>query len=117
MRKKSLIVMLVIMALAVVTLTSCGSKGDQADSKYVGTWKITNISMGDESDSFDKNWTITLNADGTGVTESEGVKEDLTWELTDGGFKTKGGIKATFKDDGDNITTKILGATLTFEKQ
>ena len=42
---------------------------------------------------------------------------DFSWEPTDGGFKTTGDVKLKFKDDGDNITAKVIGVNLTFEKQ
>ena len=42
---------------------------------------------------------------------------DITWELTKDGFRTKGDAKMKFKDDGDKIKTTILGASLVFEKQ
>ena len=58
-----------------------------------------------------------MNADGTGqsISEEEDA-ENFTWEPTKDGFKTKGDIKLTFTDDGDNIKTKILGANVIFVK-
>ena len=45
------------------------------------------------------------------------VTDSFTWELTKDGFKTKGDDKLTFKDDGDKITTKLMGVNIGFEKQ
>ena len=39
---------------------------------------------------------------------------DITRELTADGFRTKGGTKLKFRDDGDNIKTTIIGADLIF---
>ena len=66
-------------------------------------------------------FTLTLSADGTGTFNSvdeDGNEEvsNITWSLTSDGFKTQGDAKMTFKDDGDAIVTKILGAELRFVK-
>ena len=58
-----------------------------------------------------------INGDGTGTIDDGEEVSEFTWEPTDEGFKTKGDMKLKFKDDGDNIKAKILGADLTFAKQ
>lgn len=114
---KKILAFLLVMALAVVTFTACGGKTDLKDSKYVGTWKCVKITFKDESGKLSQDWTLEIKDDGTGTSISEGASDEFTWQPVDGGFKTKGGIKATFKDDGDNIKTKIIGANIIFEKQ
>ena len=41
----------------------------------------------------------------------------FTWEEIDGGFKTSGDVKMTFKDEGEGIKANIIGVDLYFEKQ
>ena len=114
---KKIIAFLLVLALAVVTFTACGGKDDLKDSKYVGTWKCVKITLKDESGKLSQDWTLEIREDGTGKSISESETSDFTWTPVDGGFKTKGDVKATFKDDGDNIKTKMLGANIIFEKQ
>ena len=120
MLKKSYIAVILTMILSMVLLSGCGgsSSTDLSDSKYVGTWKASTMALMDESETVNGEWILTLNGDGTGqfVDDEEGAK-DITWELTDNGFRTKGDTKLKFTDDGDNIKTKIIGVDLIFEKQ
>ncbi|MBR3124694.1 MAG: hypothetical protein IKF42_04585 [Mogibacterium sp.] len=121
MKKKIAILLSVAMVLT-FALAACGggsSSEDLSDSKYVGTWAADSLSFAGESGELDNTYTLNLNADGTGT--FNGVDEDgnddvsnFTWSLTSDGFKTKGDAKMTFKDDGDAIVTKILGAELRF---
>jgi hypothetical protein len=114
----------IIMVFSVLALTACGGGGsseDLSDSKYVGTWKGVEMTVADESEEFQDDIILTINGDGTGtlVGSEEGETEEssFTWEPTSDGFKTKGDVKMTFKDDGDKITSKIIGVTMVFEKQ
>lgn len=118
MRKLGLFMLICACALA---LFACGggsnaSSEDLANSKYVGTWKVDTISFKDQSETFDTEWTIILEADGTGKSISTDESGDFTWELTNNGFKTKGSMNTEFVDDGDAITTTVIGATLSFNK-
>ena len=117
MKKLGLLVLLCVTALA---LYACGNSGgsseDLSDSKYVGTWKVDTISFKDQLEQFDTEWTIILNADGTGESISEDETGDFTWTLTDKGFKTKGSMNTDFVDDGESITTTVIGAELRFNK-
>lgn len=135
MKKRVLFPVLALLILTALVLSACGSKSsnsnsesstkskaDYSDSKYVGTWKALDMSLGDESEAIDDDWLLTLNADGTGIlVANDGEKEEepasFTWEPVDGGFKTGGDMKLTFKEDGDNIKTNIFGVDLTFAKQ
>ena len=107
------------MVTVILLLAACGGSGktDLSDSKYVGTWKAEKMALKDESEELSGEWILTLNGDGTGKYVSEGETTSITWELTDGGFRTKGDTKLKFKDDGDKIKTKILGVDLIFKKQ
>ena len=124
MKKFVAIAVSIIMVFSVLALTACGGGGsseDLSDSKYVGTWKGVEMTFADESEEFQDDIILTINGDGTGtlVGSEEGETEEssFTWEPTSDGFKTKGDVKMTFKDDGDKITSKIIGVTMVFEKQ
>lgn len=123
MKKSIALILTIILSVSCIILTACGSgsSADLTDSKYVGTWKLSNINFMNDSSELDVDYTLTLNGDGTGIFVAiDGDTEDrseVTWELTDKGFKTKGGTKLTFTDDGDNIKTKLLGVELVFAKQ
>ena len=124
MKKYVAIAVSIIMVFSVLALTACGGGGsseDLSDSKYVGTWKGVEMTVADESEEFQDDIILTINGDGTGtlVGSEEGETEEssFTWEPTSDGFKTKGDVKMTFKDDGDKITSKIIGVTMVFEKQ
>ena len=106
-----------VMAVSMLALVSCGGeKEDLSDSKYVGTWKISKMSLADESEDFDEDWTLEIKGDGTGKSIAKDETDDFTWKPVDGGFKTKGDIKLTFKDDGDNIVGSLFGVKLIFER-
>ena len=119
MKRTISISVILLMTTLMFLLTACGgnSSTDLSDSKYVGTWKASTMSLKDESESLSEEWTLTLNGDGTGQFVSTEETTDITWVLTDSGFKTKGDTKLKFTDDGDNIKTKILGVDLIFERQ
>jgi uncharacterized lipoprotein YehR (DUF1307 family) len=124
MKKFVAIAVSIIMVFSVLALTACGGGGsseDLSDSKYVGTWKGVEMTVADESEEFQDDIILTINGDGTGtlVGSEEGETEEssFTWEPTSDGFKPKGDVKMTFKDDGDKITSKIIGVTMVFEKQ
>jgi len=125
MKKLIMLVLAMVLTVSCLALTACGGGGsseDLSNSKYVGIWKIAEVSFKDASEELNIDYTLTLNDDGTGTflavdENGQEDKSDITWSLTDDGFKTKGGTKLTFTDDGDNITTKMLGVGLTFVKQ
>ena len=119
MKKIMVLTLITAMAVSMFLLVSCGgaSEEDLSDSKYVGTWKISKLSLADESEDFDEEWTLEINGDGTGKSVSEDETVEFTWKPTDDGFKTKGDLKMTFKDDGDKIAGDMFGVKLIFEKQ
>jgi hypothetical protein len=130
--KKKLAILISLMMVMSFTFAACGGGGssessegtDYSDSKYVGTWKVESLAIGSESEDVDDGgeWTLTLNSDGTGKSVSvdgesgETEETNFTWEPTSDGFKTSGDTKLTFKDDGDGIVTKFLGADIRFVK-
>ena len=121
--KKKLAILLSLAMVLTFALAACGGGGggDVADSRYVGTWVTEELSFAGESEALENDFTLELKADGTGTfsgTDEDGNEEvsNLTWSLTGDGFKTAGDAKMTFKDDGDAIVTKILGAELRFTK-
>ena len=93
------------------------SSVDLSNSKDVGTWKATTMSLKDTSEAVDAEWILKLNGDGTGTLDDGENSSKLGWEPTDNSFKTRGDAKMTFVDDGANIKTNIMGVDLTFEKQ
>ena len=117
--KKTICLLLCVALFCGLALAGCGSSGSQdlSDSKYLGTWKATTLALKDETGGLSEDWILTLNGDGTGQFESSEGVQNITWSLTDTGFKTKGDTKLTFTDDGDNIKTKVIGVNIIFERQ
>ena len=112
-----------LMMIACFAFAACGgSKADYSDSRYLGEWKATSMTVGDTSGGIDGGvWTLTLNEDGTGTfvaTETDGKEEvsKIKWQPTDGGFKTSGDMKLEFTDDGDGIKANIMGVDLHFAR-
>ncbi len=119
--KKKLAVLLCLTMVLTFALASCGGSGDVSDSEYVGTWKASFMSLGEETGDFENNYTLTLNGDGTGTflyIDEDGTEEasDITWSLTNDGFQTKGDTKLKFKDDGEGIKANVIGVDLHFER-
>ncbi|MBQ3369655.1 MAG: hypothetical protein IJG48_01405 [Mogibacterium sp.] len=122
--KKKIAIMISFLMVLTFALAACGGGGSSEDlsgSKYLGTWVAASMSLGDETGEIgeDEVFTLTLNEDGTGTlesTEADGNKDvsNITWSLTDDGFKTKGDAKMTFTDDGDGIKSSVLGVELHF---
>lgn len=124
MKKNVSIIIATVLVLSTLLITACGGNSNTEDlknSRYVGTWTAKGIALGDDSEDLDEAFLLVLNEDGTGTLSGSAEEEDevseFTWKLVDGGFKCSGDVKATFKDDGENIKTKIIGVELVFEKQ
>lgn len=115
--KKRLAILLSLAMVLTFALAACGGSGDDlSDSKYVGSWKASAVTLGEESGELEGDYILTLNGDGTGTFASEDDVSEFTWQLTSDGFKTKGDIKLKCKDDGDGIYTDFLGVSLHFER-
>ena len=127
MKKVVSYLLCVAVLVSCLALTACGGKkksesADLTGSKYLGTWKTTGITFMDESEALDESndlseVTLTLLEDGTGHMDSAEEVSKFTWEEVDGGFKTSGDVKMTFKDEGEGIKANIIGVDLYFEKQ
>lgn len=121
MKKYTALLLSLILAFSCIAVTACGSSKSQnqdfSDSKYVGTWNFSTITFMDESGELDTTIKFVVKADGTGELISEEGTTAFTWEPTDDGFKTKGDVKLTFKDDGERIKSNMFGANLIFEKE
>ena len=119
MKKKLAVLLSLTLALA-FALVACGSGSeDLSDSKYVGTWVTNELSFAGETGEMDSVFRLTLNGDGTGTlegTDADGNEEvsNITWALTNDGFKTKGDAEMTFKDDGDGIVASLFGVKMRF---
>ena len=113
------LIVISMMILSALMLAACGggSSEDLSDSKYVGTWRASSVSVVGETGDIEDESILTINGDGTGTLAGDGEESSFTWEPTDDGFKTKGDVKLTFKDDGDNIKADVLGIELVFERQ
>ena len=73
------------------------------------------MTLKDQSESLDGTWKLEIYADGTGKSIDEAEEaEEFTWQATNNGFKTKGGLKLTFTDEGDGFKTKLLGVEIHF---
>ena len=121
--KKKIAILISLMMVLTFALAACGGGGsdDLSGSKYLGTWKAESVSVGDESGELgdEGSYTLTLNGDGTGTfvsIDEDGTEEvsEVTWSETSDGFKTAGDVKLKFKEDGDAIVAKILGAEMRF---
>lgn len=121
MKKTLTMLAAAFLVFSALVLVGCGgnssSTADLSNSKYVGTWKATTMSLLDDSTGIDDELTLVLNADGTAQMIDAEKTQELTWSETSDGFKTKGDTKLTFVDDGDNIKTKMLGVDIIFERQ
>ena len=121
-KKKKLAILISFLMVMCFAFAACGGSSDVdlSDSEYVGEWICESVSVADESSGLDGGtWTLTLNGDGTGTfvsVDNEGTEEtsDITWELTDDGFKTKGDTKLTFTKEDSGIKTTLLGVELHF---
>ena len=122
MKKKTAVLAGLMMVMCFAFAACGGSKQDLSDSKYLGEWQASSMSVGDTSGGIEGGvWTLTLNEDGTGTfvsTEADGKEEvsKIKWQQTDDGFKTSGDTRLTFKDDGDGIKTSIMGVELHFSR-
>ena len=120
MKKRVPSILVALMLMVTLMLTACGGGSkteDLSDSKYVGTWQFKEVSVADESGEIPNEWLIVVNGDGTGTSTSDGEEVSFTWKPVTDGFKTSGDLKVTFHDEGDNIAMKMMGISLTFEKQ
>ena len=122
MKKKLAILLSLTLALAFALAACGGGNEDLSDSKYVGTWVANELSFAGETGEMDSVFKLTLNGDGTGTlegTDADGNQEvsNITWSLTDDGFKTEGDAKMTFKDDGDGIVANLLGVKMRFTRE
>ncbi|MBQ7241454.1 MAG: hypothetical protein IJS35_01555 [Firmicutes bacterium] len=117
MKRKISLILCLLTVISCLAFTACGSKKDLSNSKYVGTWKCESMSLMEESEALEEDWTITLNPDGTGKSESEGEITDFKWTETDEGFKCSGDLKLKFTDDGEGVKTSFMKVDLHFTKQ
>ena len=117
MKKLINVLLSLAMVLLCITLTSCDSKQDLTNSKYLGTWKTGKVSGYGQEGELDEEYTLVLKGDGTATFESESESTSCEWKETSDGVKLTGSTKMTLKAEGEELTTKILGVTLTFIKQ
>ena len=84
MKRTLSIVLAAIMILSAMALTACGGGGseDLSDSKYVGTWKSVKLALGDETGDPDFDCILTINGDGTGVTNTSNERIVSDFEIT-----------------------------------
>ena len=125
--KKALAILCVLaLAASLVVLAGCGTKKPgviPADSNYIGKWTAVSAQFKgeaqDPNEVFGGDYTLELNADGTGSLISSDDSGPLVWWITDDGIGTnvdnaKKDMK--YKADGDKLVGKILGIEFTLEK-
>ena len=117
MKKKLSVFVCLLMVLTCLALTACGGKQNLSNSKYLGTWKAANITMGEESEDFEDEILLTLNGDGTAEMTSADEVTKCTWEETGKGFKLKGDAKMSFSEEEGGVKASILGVEIHFMKQ
>ena len=121
MKKRISVIVCLVMVLSCLAFTACGKseEKDLSGSKYVGTWKASNLTMGEESGDFEDEILLVLNGDGTAEMTSSTDEEvtKCTWEETSDGFKLKGDAKMTFKEEEGGVKSSILGVEMHFVKQ
>ena len=122
MKKTFSVISIMLVAIFCIIVTGCDNSSEiPADSKYIGTWEAVKAEFkGEEQDinevlDGDK-FIITLKNDGTVEVESD-ENNTGTWVIIKNGVKLKGDTKLKLKENGDYLTTKILGMTLYFEKK
>lgn len=131
MKKIISLSLLALFVVSLLLLTACGggssskkSDVDPKDSNLVGNWIAKGISLsignetateaiGDEDDVI----LLTFNPDGTGSLSDGEDSTDFNWVPTEDGAKTSGDLKVEFKEEGDKLTTSIMGIKMTFERQ
>ena len=126
--KKTLISILTIVIIASMFVCSaCGSRGKiTSREKYIGTWKVTAVSIQNgaekkeknETENADNNWTMLLNENGTGQFANKSGVNNIRWKITKTGIKTRGDIKLEFEYDKEENTlvTIVKDNKLIFEK-
>lgn len=119
MKKTSVALLCLFLLMSMTLLSSCSggsSSKDLSDSKYIGTWTGKSMTLGEEAGELEQEATLIVNGDGTGEMTYAGETSTFTWEPASDGFKTKGDVKVTFKDEDEGIVTKIIGVELHFVK-
>ena len=130
MKKALAFLIAMVLTLSLVTLSGCGTTkpGDiPADSPYIGTWEATKAKFMDDEASIEEvlgedsyPYEINLKADGTADIITGADTQPGVWAITADGFNLRlDGAKKDqkFKTDGDVLTSKLVGVTLTFEKK
>lgn len=96
--KNKKIVLVILSLLFVFSLAACGKSG-KAEDPNIGTYVLTDEKFTDGSGKISQEWTITLNADGTGKA-SRSVESDVTWSVDGEALK---------------LTEKMMGIKLDYE--
>ena len=106
---------LALALILVFALVACGSSGGAKP----GTYKLTTMVQGDEDmtdqvammESMGMEISLVLNDDGTGYLDMMGEHMDLTWDAR---YLIVDGEKEPYSMDGDVLTLKEPGTTMTF---
>ena len=100
MKKIIAIALIAVLALALAACGGSGDKKDEAGNAAAGTYTgVHSKFVGDENWSEDEKFSLTLNADGTGTSNRDGVDYEMTWKL-----------------DGENftMTETFMGMTIDY---
>ena len=124
MKKTAVLLLCLALAVSCLALTACGGSSapqDLSQSKYVGTWKAVDVSMGDKKETseevFSEGFTFELRGDGTATVTPADGDGACTWKETGSGIKTDGAMKLTLKDKDGGLDASILGVHVFFEKE
>ena len=123
MRKTIAVLCSLVLAVTCVLLVGCGGgNADVSESKYIGTWKATSLTVASESMDMDEilggEWTIELRGDGTAVVITPDETLEATWSETSNGVKVKGDdINLSLKETDENLVGEVIGVGIIFERQ
>ena len=117
-KKRTAFLLLLILLLSCTLLSGCSrGKVDLSDSKYVGTWTATDLSLGEDAEEAEGEYTMVLGPDGNGKITGGGEEIEFPWKPIDQGFRGGGDLQAKFIDDGNGgVVTTVLGVDLRFVK-
>ena len=93
---------------------------DMSNSKYVGKWRISYVTVLGNTEPLTVENTLDLKADGTALQSSENGEDvkAYIWKETDYGVFLDGKSDMKLTADGDILKTKLFGfVTLNFERK
>ena len=120
MKKIIALLSCLLILVSCAALAGCGQQ-DLTNSKYLGTWVATKISIANEEspieDTIPGGMTMKLNPDGTAVVSNkQDGDSNCTWSETSKGIKLKGDMKTSLIAEGEELQMKVVGSRIHFVK-